>query len=83
MKHLVFDFAGVVFSWQPRALLQRVMPQHATDEASARHWVVQIWPERACVRLSAVALRRTAAACGRGAARVLPVRRPGGTHHIG
>ena len=43
MKHLVFDFAGVVFSWQPRALLQRVIPQHATDEASARHWAGQIF----------------------------------------
>ena len=45
VKHLVFDFAGVVFSWQPRALLQRVIPQHATDEASARHWSGQIFED--------------------------------------
>ncbi len=29
---VVFDFAGVVFHWQPGALLQRVLPHHATDE---------------------------------------------------
>lgn len=45
MKHLVFDFAGVVFSWQPLALLQRVLPQHASDEARARHWVGQIFQD--------------------------------------
>lgn len=45
MKQIVFDFAGVVFSWQPRALLQRVIPRHATDEASARHWVGQIFED--------------------------------------
>ncbi len=45
VKHLVFDFAGVVFSWQPRALLQRVIPQHATDEASARRWAGQIFED--------------------------------------
>lgn len=45
VKRLVFDFAGVVFSWQPRALLQRVIPQHATDEASARHWASQIFED--------------------------------------
>jgi putative hydrolase of the HAD superfamily len=43
MKHLVFDFAGVVFSWQPLVLLQQVLPQLASDEASARHWVQQIF----------------------------------------
>ena len=45
MKHLVFDFAGVVFSWQPLALLQRVIPQRATDEASARGWAGQIFED--------------------------------------
>lgn len=40
---VVFDFAGVVFAWQPLALLQRVLPQHATDEASARHWAQQVF----------------------------------------
>lgn len=33
---VVFDFAGVVFSWQPLALLQRHMPEQAPDEAAAR-----------------------------------------------
>ena len=45
MKHLVFDFAGVVFSWQPLALLQRVIPQHATDQASARRWAGRIFED--------------------------------------
>lgn len=40
---VVFDFAGVVFGWQPLALLQRVIPQQATEEASARHWAQQIF----------------------------------------
>ena len=42
-RRLVFDFAGVVFNWQPSALLQQVIPQHATDEASARHWAALIF----------------------------------------
>jgi putative hydrolase of the HAD superfamily len=29
----VFDFAGVVFHWQPRAMLRRVLPQHTGTEA--------------------------------------------------
>ena len=40
---VVFDFAGVVFGWQPLALLQRVIPQQATDLASAHHWAQQIF----------------------------------------
>jgi putative hydrolase of the HAD superfamily len=32
---IVFDFAGVLFHWQPRRMLQRVLPQHAADEAAA------------------------------------------------
>ena len=43
MKQLVFDFAGVVFSWQPLALLKREIPLHAIDEASARLWAAQIF----------------------------------------
>ena len=34
--NLVFDFAGVLFAWDPRALLQRLLPQQAPDETSAR-----------------------------------------------
>jgi putative hydrolase of the HAD superfamily len=40
---VVFDFAGVVFGWQPLALLRQVIPQHASDEAGARHWAQQIF----------------------------------------
>ena len=40
---VVFDFAGVLFSWQPQRLLQQILPRHATDEASATHWVAQIF----------------------------------------
>lgn len=43
MKKFVFDFAGVLFHWQPHQLLQRCLPQRATDEASARHWEAQIF----------------------------------------
>ncbi len=40
---VVFDFAGVLFHWQPLALLQRLLPAQATDEASAAHWAAQIF----------------------------------------
>jgi putative hydrolase of the HAD superfamily len=33
---LVFDFAGVLFHWQPLRLLQRALPHRAADEAGAR-----------------------------------------------
>ena len=36
MKHLIFDFGAVVFQWQPAALLARVLPQHAHDDASTQ-----------------------------------------------
>jgi len=42
-KRIVFDFAGVLFQWQPLALLQRLLPAQATDEASAAHWAAQIF----------------------------------------
>ena len=42
-KKIVFDFAGVLFHWQPLQLLQRVLPQHAVDEASAVHWAAHIF----------------------------------------
>jgi putative hydrolase of the HAD superfamily len=32
---IVFDWAGVLFHWQPRQLLRRTLPQHAVDDASA------------------------------------------------
>jgi putative hydrolase of the HAD superfamily len=35
MKRFVFDFAAVLFDWRPVALLQRVIPAHAPNEAAA------------------------------------------------
>jgi putative hydrolase of the HAD superfamily len=32
---IVFDFAGVLFHWQPRLMLRRVLPHRAVDAASA------------------------------------------------
>ncbi|MDE2371709.1 MAG: HAD family phosphatase [Burkholderiales bacterium] len=37
-KTIVFDFGGVLFEWRPAKLLQRALPQHAIDEASAAVW---------------------------------------------
>jgi putative hydrolase of the HAD superfamily len=42
-RRIVFDFAGVVFGWQPVALLQQVLPRRATDAASAAFWAAQIF----------------------------------------
>jgi putative hydrolase of the HAD superfamily len=42
-KKIVFDFAGVLFHWQPLDLLQRTLPARAVDEASAVHWAAQIF----------------------------------------
>lgn len=46
-KHLVFDFGGVLFEWQPHRLLRRTLPRRAHDDASARHWVEQIFQDYA------------------------------------
>jgi len=43
MKKIVFDFGGVVFHWKPTRLLQRELPQHATDEASAARWAEAVF----------------------------------------
>jgi putative hydrolase of the HAD superfamily len=40
---IVFDFAGVLFHWQPTRLLQRELPELAHDEASAAHWAGEIF----------------------------------------
>jgi putative hydrolase of the HAD superfamily len=42
---IVFDFAGVLFRWQPAAMLQRELPHLAPDEASARDCVTQIFQD--------------------------------------
>jgi len=41
--HFVFDFAGVLFQWQPARLVQRTLPQRATDAGSASAWVDAIF----------------------------------------
>jgi putative hydrolase of the HAD superfamily len=40
---LVFDFGGVLFDWRPTELLKRVLPGRAVDDASALHWVEQVF----------------------------------------
>ena len=42
-KHIVFDLGAVLFHWQPEQLLQRELPHVASTEASAQHWVQQIF----------------------------------------
>lgn len=39
----VFDFGSVLFRWRPRVLMQKVLPHLAVDEASADHWVAQVF----------------------------------------
>lgn len=40
---IVFDFAGVLFHWQPHVLVRRELPQHALDESTARHLAAAIF----------------------------------------
>lgn len=42
-RRIVFDFVGVLFQWQPRDLLRRLLPEQASDDASAMHWERQIF----------------------------------------
>ena len=42
-KAIVFDFAGVLFRWDPPSMLRRELPARAHDAASAAHWVEQIF----------------------------------------
>ncbi len=41
--NIVFDFAGVLFHWQPYRLVQRELPHLAGDEAAARRWAEAIF----------------------------------------
>lgn len=41
--NFVFDFGSVLFRWRPLALMQRAVPHIAHDEASAAHWVDQVF----------------------------------------
>lgn len=43
LPRVVFDFAGVLFHWQPQEVLQQVLPRRARDAASARHWQAQVF----------------------------------------
>lgn len=43
--NIVFDFGGVVFRWQPAALLMRELPHVASDEASAAAWVTRFFQD--------------------------------------
>lgn len=40
---VVFDFGGVLFDWRPTELLKRALPRRASDDATARFWVAQIF----------------------------------------
>ncbi len=40
---VVWDFGAVLFNWRPAAVLQRVLPTRAVDQASAAHWVQQFF----------------------------------------
>jgi putative hydrolase of the HAD superfamily len=35
---VVWDFGGVLFRWDPAALLARTLPHRITDELDAQHW---------------------------------------------
>jgi putative hydrolase of the HAD superfamily len=41
--NIVFDFAGVVFEWQPPLLLRQTLPRHAVDDASAQALVAALF----------------------------------------
>ena len=41
--HFVFDFGRVLFNWQPEALLRQTLPARVLDQASAAHWVAQVF----------------------------------------
>ena len=37
--NIVFDFGGVLFRWQPREFIARLLPQHAATPEQAHAWV--------------------------------------------
>ena len=41
--NVVFDFAGVLFTWRPTELLARLLPQRAATPEAAQHWAGQIF----------------------------------------
>lgn len=42
-QDVVFDLGGVVFRWQPLALLQELFPEQVRSAAEAREWAGQIF----------------------------------------
>ena len=40
---IVWDFGGVLFNWRPPELIRRELPHRAVDDASADHWVTEIF----------------------------------------
>lgn len=43
IERVVFDLGGVVFRWQPLAILQTLLPDRIRNEAEARHWAGEIF----------------------------------------
>lgn len=41
--HLIFDFGGVLFRWQPAELLARVLPERIRSGDEAEHWKRQFF----------------------------------------
>jgi putative hydrolase of the HAD superfamily len=40
---IVWDFGGVLFQWRPPELIKRELPQRATTDEQAAHWVRAIF----------------------------------------
>ncbi len=40
---VVWDFGGVLFHWDPAALIARTLPHRITDEMTAQHWKEQFF----------------------------------------
>lgn len=43
IRAIVFDLGGVVFNWQPLAILQNLLPQRIRNTDEARHWAGEIF----------------------------------------
>lgn len=43
IQRVVFDLGGVVFNWQPLAVLGQLLPQRIQNEEQARHWAGEIF----------------------------------------
>jgi len=66
VPRIVFDFAGVVFGWQPLELIRRCLPHRAPDDTAARRLQAAIfegyggdWAEfdRGCIETGALVQR--------------------------